>query len=168
MILRVLAATAACLAVAYPCLAEAPVHEHLPVGPLHFIGANPQVAQFFVDEVPKKTGDVVETWIFYVQNPGVVVRGRPVMQMLQKKRIDCAAKTSTDLYTAAWDGAGRRVTEASAAPATPIASGSSLERVSNIACGTTEPPEMTRVIGNRAAFRLGLQAIQHARERAGG
>jgi hypothetical protein len=170
MMLRVIAAAAACLAVAVPCVAQppapAPQPGRLPTGHLQLIGATPEVAQFFVGDLPKKTGDVVEVWMFYVQDPGVQVQGKKMTQVLQQKRIDCAAKTAADLYTGGWDGGGRRVTEAPAAPPMAIPEGTPLERVSNIACENAKPPKMTRVLGNRAAFTLGQQAIRTARTKA--
>jgi hypothetical protein len=170
MILKLFAATAACLAVAFPCFAEGAASSPppLPKGPLHYLSATPEFAQFFVGDLPKKEGDVVEVWMYYVRDPGVTVQGRPVMQVLTHKRIDCAARTAADLFTGAWDGAGRRVAQIPATTPQPIAVGSPLEHASSIACETAKAPEMTRVVGNRAAFTLGLQAIKHARERAGG
>jgi hypothetical protein len=168
MSLKVVAATAACLAVALPCAAEdATTPGRLPTGNLRLIGANSSIAQFFVGELPKKAGDTVEVWVYYVQDPALPVDGKPVMQMLQQKRINCASRTAADLYTGGWDGAGRRVIEIPAAASIAIPSGSALESVSNIACETVKAPPMTRVVGNRAAFTLGLQAIRSARQRAG-
>ena len=121
----------------------------LPDGPMMLIGGRPEGgAGFLVLDETARNGDVVALTLYAVLHPPVPVDGREVAQLVERSRLDCAARTVRPMASGAYDAADALVVAAGEEPDQPIGPASAHLLVFQVLCeGQTLPPENR--VGNR-------------------
>lgn len=134
----------------------------LPTGPLQVEAGSDATVTFLDKARTSKAGDIVTVWALQIFDPGVPTDYGLAVKIVQRRLIDCRARTQAETGSIAYDEAGKVVMWLPADPAEPIAPNSPQAGEAMVFCdGATLPTEI--VEGHEAALRAGRSLLKARR-----
>ena len=64
---------------------------------------------FLILDKTTKSGDIADVWVYRAAEPGMPVGSALVVETVEHWSIDCKRRTVAPLYSAGYDGAGKKV-----------------------------------------------------------
>lgn len=144
-------------ALAAPAAAADPTAPELPTGRLQGISMGRGGGWFLVLDQSKKIGETADLWSLLVMDPPYPSNGREVVYSLAHQRIDCPARTVTELGVYGYDAEGEVVVTLPESPTEPIEPRSAHEFMARVLCDGERPP--TPTVTGYAQARRTVQAI---------
>lgn len=134
----------------------------LPTGPLQMEAGSDTTITFLDKTRTSKAGDAATVWALQVFDPGVRTEAGLAVKIVQRRTIDCRARTQTDTGSVAYDEAGKMVMWLPAYDAEPIAPNSPGAAEALVLCDGAALPTQV-VVGHEAALAAGRGVLKGRR-----